>query len=99
MSSTLGPITIAVTALEEAPVGRLVRRGGARLKDLSFVTGTIGDETLGLPVVLGTISPARDRKIMRGRCAPALPEPRGLRKCEIPFRLIHSMRMALCVSP
>jgi thiamine-monophosphate kinase len=51
MSSTSGPITIAVTAIGEAPIGRVVRRGGAQLGDTVFVTGTIGDAALGLSVL------------------------------------------------
>lgn len=51
MSSTPGPVAIAVTALGEAPIGRIIRRGGANPGDLIFVTGTIGDAALGLSVV------------------------------------------------
>jgi thiamine-monophosphate kinase len=51
MSSTSGPITIAVTAFGEAPVGRIIRRGGAQGDDIVFVTGTIGDAALGLSVL------------------------------------------------
>jgi thiamine-monophosphate kinase len=51
MSSTTGPITIAVTALGEAPTGRIIRRGGAQEGDTVFVTGTIGDAALGLSVL------------------------------------------------
>ena len=51
MSSTSGPITIAVTAFGEAPIGRIIRRGGAQAGDTIFVTGTIGDAALGLSVL------------------------------------------------
>lgn len=51
MSSTSGPITIAVTAFGEAPIGQIIRRGGAQADDTVFVTGTIGDAALGLSVV------------------------------------------------
>jgi thiamine-monophosphate kinase len=51
MSSTSGPITIAVTAIGEAPIGRIVRRGGAQPGDTVFITGTIGDAALGLSVL------------------------------------------------
>jgi thiamine-monophosphate kinase len=59
MSSTSGPVVVAVTALGEAPVGRIIRRGGAQAGDLIFVTGTIGDASLGLRVLRGSI-PALD---------------------------------------
>lgn len=51
MSSTSGPITIAVTAFGEAPIGRIIRRGGAQRDDTVFITGTIGDAALGLSVL------------------------------------------------
>jgi thiamine-monophosphate kinase len=51
MSSTSGPITIAITALGEAPVGQIIRRGAAQGDDIVFVTGTIGDAALGLSVL------------------------------------------------
>jgi thiamine-monophosphate kinase len=51
MSSTSGPVTIAVTAFGEIPAGRIIRRGGARDGDTVFVSGTIGDSALGLAVL------------------------------------------------
>ena len=51
MSSTSGPIVVAVSAFGEAPLGRIIRRGGARAHDGIFVTGTIGDAALGLAVL------------------------------------------------
>jgi thiamine-monophosphate kinase len=54
-SSTSGPITVAVTALGEVPIGRIIRRGGAQPDDRIFVTGTIGDAALGLLVLRGTL--------------------------------------------
>jgi thiamine-monophosphate kinase len=76
MSSTPGPITAAVTALGEAPVGRIIRRGGARPEDLIFVTGTIGDAALGLSVVLGGLPDldAASAGFLRERYE--LPQPR-----------------------
>jgi len=58
-SSTSGPITVAVSALGEAPIGRIVRRGGAQADDTVFVTGTIGDAALGLAVLRASL-PALD---------------------------------------
>lgn len=43
MSATPGPITVAVTALGETPIGQIMRRGGARRGDAVFATGSIGD--------------------------------------------------------
>jgi len=55
LSSTSGPVTVAVCALGEAPVGRIIRRGGAQPGDVIFVTGTIGDAALGLSVIRGEL--------------------------------------------
>lgn len=45
---TPGPLTITVTAIGTVPVGRMVRRTGARPGDAICVTGSIGDAWLGL---------------------------------------------------
>lgn len=49
--ATPGPVTITVTAIGFVPQGALVRRKGAKLGDLVFVTGTIGDAGAGLEVL------------------------------------------------
>jgi thiamine-monophosphate kinase len=49
--STPGPLTISVTALGRVPVGRMVRRSGAKAGEAVVVTGTIGDATLGLALL------------------------------------------------
>lgn len=51
LSSTSGPITVAITAIGEVPVGKIIRRGGARAGDILFATGTIGDAALGLTLL------------------------------------------------
>ncbi len=76
MSSTTGPVTVAVTALGDVPMGRIVRRGGAHPGDLIYVTGTIGDAALGLSVLRGEL-PDLDMEsaaYLAGRCR--LPHPR-----------------------
>jgi len=75
-SSTSGPITVAVTALGEVPIGQIIRRGGAQPEDQIFVTGTIGDAALGLCVLRGllpTLDPA-SASFLAHRCQ--LPQPR-----------------------
>jgi len=76
LSSTPGPVTIAVCALGEAPSGRIVRRGGARPDDTIFVTGTIGDAALGLAALQGGLGKLDDvaRRFLLDRYR--LPEPR-----------------------
>jgi thiamine-monophosphate kinase len=76
LSSTPGPVTIAVCALGEAPSGRIVRRGGARPDDTIFVTGTIGDAALGLAALQGALGTLDDasRRFLLDRYR--LPQPR-----------------------
>lgn len=45
---TGGPLTITVAMIGRVPHGAMVRRDGARPGDIVYVTGTIGDATLGL---------------------------------------------------
>src|SRR5579862_6353937 len=69
MSSTPGPVTIAVMAMGEAPAGRIVRRGGAKAGDQVFVSGTLGDAALGLGVLQGRL-PAPDEAAAARRARP-----------------------------
>lgn len=76
LSSTPGPIAIAVCVLGEAPIGRIIRRGGARVDDTIFVTGTIGDAALGLIALRDTLAELDDdsRSFLIDRYR--LPQPR-----------------------
>ncbi len=49
--STPGPIVVAIMAFGEVASGKLLRRRGARVGDIIYVSGTIGDATLGLAVL------------------------------------------------
>jgi thiamine-monophosphate kinase len=60
LSSTPGPVVIAVCVFGEAPIGRITRRGGARADDTIFVTGTIGDAALGLAALRGELAELGD---------------------------------------
>lgn len=51
--STPGPLVLSVTAIGEVPVGKVVRRGTAKVGDVLYVTGTIGDSAIGLEVLKG----------------------------------------------
>ena len=46
--TTRGPLTITVSAIGFVPSGRALLRSGARIGDLVFVTGTLGDAAAGL---------------------------------------------------
>ena len=45
---TPGPITVSIAMFGAVPEGTMVRRAGAKAGDHVFVSGTIGDATLGL---------------------------------------------------
>ncbi len=48
---TIGPISLSLTAIGEAPENSIVRRSGASPGDRIFVTGTIGDAAIGLRLI------------------------------------------------
>jgi thiamine-monophosphate kinase len=53
---TPGPFWASLTALGWVPEARMVRRAGAQAGDEVFVSGTIGDGTLGLAAVRGEVA-------------------------------------------
>jgi len=74
-TSTPGPTTIAITAIGEVHAGCMRLRGGARVGDEVWVSGTIGDAALGLAVLEGRLAaPADAREALAGRYL--LPRPR-----------------------
>lgn len=58
---TPGPAGFSMTLMGWTPKGRTVGRSGARVGDLVFVTGTIGDGWLGLQAAQGKLSLEPDR--------------------------------------
>lgn len=60
---TPGPLSVSITAFGSVPVGGMLRRSTARPGDLVYVSGTIGDATLGLAL--------RRDPAMRERCGLA----------------------------
>lgn len=74
--STPGPATLSLTAIGEAAAGAEIRRSGARVGDMVWVSGTIGDAYLGLGALRGGFrelsAEHRAALIRRFR----LPEPR-----------------------
>jgi thiamine-monophosphate kinase len=73
---TTGPVALSLTAVGTVAAGHGLTRGGARAGDLLFVSGTIGDSTLGLKILQGELAvpDAADRAALVGR--HRLPEPR-----------------------
>ncbi len=73
---TLGPLTLSLTALGTVPAGKSLRRNSAKVGDLVFVSGSIGDAALGLQSILGKLTglSAVDRNFLENRYH--LPQPR-----------------------
>jgi thiamine-monophosphate kinase len=73
---TTGPVALSLTAVGTVAAGRGLTRGGARAGDLLFVSGTIGDSSLGLKILQGELAvpDAADRAALVAR--HRLPEPR-----------------------
>jgi len=75
-TSTPGAVTISITAFGLSESGRMLRRAGARPRDIVFVSGTIGDAGAGLAVLKGEGTGLSDfvRSALVSRYQ--LPEPR-----------------------
>jgi thiamine-monophosphate kinase len=74
--ATTGPAVLSLTAIGEVATGNEIRRSGARIGDVVWVSGTIGDAFLGLGVLRGAYPElaAEHRGPLIGRFQ--LPEPR-----------------------
>jgi thiamine-monophosphate kinase len=75
--STPGPLMISIAAFGRVPVGRMVRRSGAKAGDRVVVSGTIGDAAVGLEFLRGGAATAPggdEREMLIGRYR--VPQPR-----------------------
>jgi thiamine-monophosphate kinase len=74
--STPGPLMISITAFGRVPVGRMIRRNGAKAGDRVVVSGTIGDAALGLHLLKGGAAAlgGNEREMLIGRYR--VPQPR-----------------------
>jgi len=52
---TPGPLTLSLTALGAVKTGSALRRNGAQVGDLIYVSGTLGDSALGLRSLMGQL--------------------------------------------
>lgn len=53
--TTSGPLTLTVQAMGVVPIGKALRRSGARVGDAIFISGSIGDAGLGLKIKQGYV--------------------------------------------
>jgi len=76
--STPGPISISIAAFGTVPTGTMVKRGGAKVGDHVFVSGTIGDAALGLRVRKDEAKPWKLDSAMREHLVTRyrVPQPR-----------------------
>ncbi len=71
-TATSGPLVLSLTMLGHVAPGGALRRNGARAEDSVWVTGTIGDGTLGLACLQGELDDPTGTLVDRYR----LPQPR-----------------------
>ncbi len=72
-NATPGPLSVVISAFGLVPAGAIIRRAGAKVGDLVFVSGTVGDAAAGLAVLkAGQSSAAHEELIRRYR----MPMPR-----------------------
>jgi thiamine-monophosphate kinase len=74
---TPGPITISIAMVGSVPEGTMVRRAGAKPGDRVFVSGTIGDASLGLALRNGASWKLSDAQRQHLVSRYALPQPRN----------------------
>lgn len=55
--STTGPMTLAITAFGSAPKSKVLRRSGAQVGDMVWVSGAIGDAALAVKIRQGWTPP------------------------------------------
>ncbi len=73
-TATPGPLCLSLTALGTVPEGKALKRSGAKVGDLVYVSGTLGDAALGLKLLQGNPSPRRGEGKLVDRYL--LPQPR-----------------------
>ena len=74
---TPGPITISIAMVGSVPAGTMVRRAGAKPGDLVFVSGSVGDSTLGLVLRKGLDVPLSEAQRQHLASRYLLPQPRN----------------------
>ncbi len=73
--TTRGPLAISVQIMGEVPVGKALRRDGAKPGDDVWVSGQLGEAAMALEAIKGRIRVApRDRRVLEQRLHA--PEPR-----------------------
>ena len=73
--TTRGPLTISVQIMGEVPIGKAIKRSGAKMGDEIWVSGKLGDAALALAHIQGKLVLPEEASLT---CAKALhtPQPR-----------------------
>jgi len=73
--TTRGPLTISVQIMGELPIGKAIKRNGAKVDDEIWISGKLGDAALALQHLQSKLTLPKDTFIL---CAKALhtPQPR-----------------------
>ncbi len=74
---TPGPITVSIAMFGSVPEGTMVRRAGAKAGDRVFVSGSIGDASLGLALRNGASWKLSDAQRQPLAARYLLPQPRN----------------------
>jgi len=74
--TTRGPFTLSVAVHGFVPPGQALRRDGARVGDLVFVTGTLGDAAAGLQCLAPGADPDEEKRRAFLRARLHRPQPR-----------------------
>jgi len=74
--ATPGPLTLSLTALGRVAAGRALLRSGAKIGDILWVSGTIGDGFLGLAAARGELAGLTSADIAALAERYRLPQPR-----------------------
>lgn len=75
--TTQGPLAVTITVFGTVPQGAALRRQGARPGDRVYVTGLLGDASLGLGITLGSLPlPKEYHSDVRARLERPLPRVR-----------------------
>ena len=73
---TPGPLTLSITALGRIPKGQALTRAGAKAGDRIFVSGNIGDASLGLRLLRGELESLTKTQATGLKTRFLRPEPR-----------------------
>jgi thiamine-monophosphate kinase len=93
-TGTAGPLMVNIVAIGEVPQGKMLVRGGAKVGDDVWVSGTIGDASLGLRVLKRELSDVGEPHARAVVSRYRVPEPR----CALGLELVGLAHASIDVS-